>query len=823
MNGAGAGDSRRELLNAWNERSQSSGSDASSCRGPEAQFLISSLDWALRRGSQTPELGRAARSWGARFTAPVEALAALSVLRGVVLEATSAPGVTSPEDDAPVTAETVNKVMDQLMLEAVDAASVNLRVQARTDPLTGCANRLALNEDLTHAANSATRSGLDLALAAVDLDGLKRINDTRGHKAGDAALQALVARLRSALRDADTLYRTGGDEFVVVAPFTDATGAAAMLQRALESDGPRFSWGVASMRAIGQAALEDPELLVIAADTDLYARRRSSRDDAGGAAAATVAGAVAGASAGAVSAAAAPGAAAAAPGAAAAAPGAEAVAPGAAAVTAGAATTAAGAATTAAGATGAATTAAGATGAATTAAGATTTDVATAEETTKATDASNTLMGTSKARAIVPALTQRTIAPALVVIGSSVKRSKAAMGSAGTSVLSGSRRQRAAFAAAATSAVVAARRHRVSAASVAASLLLLVAVSVGLVALLDQGTTPARHAALGGSSGSRRPSGSGQSNSGSPSSPSTSPSSPSNSPSRSGGGTSSNSAGGTGAGASGSTSNTSNTSPSGSGTGSSSVSGGSSRSSAANSGSTGSSATANTSGNSGKSGTPSSPTSGPSGSPSGSGTSPNSGSSGSPGSGTFAGPEQPASASPSETGNSGVSTTPASGAGSSSPSSFSATTPKSTQLSEEQIAEAVKAFEAKQFAEAVTAAEADAAVRDEQAVIGLREAEAAAARDAEAAVAANHAEEAASAATTAVDEQKTIDQADALRALEVAAAVKALWAQQHTPPALPPPAFSTVLPRNDTSQVSTESSAITNSATSSTTLQQPRR
>jgi diguanylate cyclase (GGDEF)-like protein len=278
MNGDGAGDSRRDLLQSWNERCRSSAADGGPCSGPDAVFLVSALSSALRRGSQTPELGRAARSWGAHFTAPVEALSALSALREVVLEASRVPGVVTPRGEPPVAAQTINKVMDQLMLEAVDAASVNLRVQARTDPLTGCANRLALSEDLAHAANSATRSGLDIALAEVDLDGLKRINDTRGHAAGDAALKALVTRLRSALRDADTLYRTGGDEFVVVAPFTDASGAAAMLQRALETNGPRFSWGVASMRAIGQAAIEDPELLVIAADTDLYARRRSARE-----------------------------------------------------------------------------------------------------------------------------------------------------------------------------------------------------------------------------------------------------------------------------------------------------------------------------------------------------------------------------------------------------------------------------------------------------------------------------------------------------------------------------------------------------------------
>ena len=251
--------------------------DHGHCSGPEALSLVSALFPALGSGSQTPDLGRAARSWGTTFSAPVEALAALSALRKVVVDAARAPLAGSALFGLPVTVDSANGVVDQLMLEAVDAASANLRTLARTDPLTGCANRLALREDLSYAAGAAARSGLDLSVVALDLDGLKKINDTRGHAAGDAALRALVARLSAELRDADTLYRTGGDEFVVVAPFTDAAGAAAMLERASGGGGPSFSWGIASMRAMGARAAENPELLTAAADSDLYARRRRTR------------------------------------------------------------------------------------------------------------------------------------------------------------------------------------------------------------------------------------------------------------------------------------------------------------------------------------------------------------------------------------------------------------------------------------------------------------------------------------------------------------------------------------------------------------------
>lgn len=275
---AGGMDARRQLLSAWEHRCRESGFDPAPCSSPDALYLISALSVALQSGTQTSELGRAARSWGARFTAPVEALAALAALREVVLEATAEPREGAWARDLPVATDSVSHVVDQLMLEAVDAASAKLRALARTDPLTGSANRLALREDLGHSVRSAARSGLDLALAAIDLDGLKGINDTNGHAAGDAALKDLVARLRSALRDADQLYRTGGDEFVAVAPFTDEHGATAMLERASEGEGPSFSWGVASLRKVGHRAIEDPDLLLAAADADLYSRRRRARE-----------------------------------------------------------------------------------------------------------------------------------------------------------------------------------------------------------------------------------------------------------------------------------------------------------------------------------------------------------------------------------------------------------------------------------------------------------------------------------------------------------------------------------------------------------------
>ena len=256
-------------------------------------FLVTALSSALRSGSETPELGRAARTWGARFSTPVEALSVLTLLRDALIDL----GVATSDGRGPVSATTVNRFFDQMSMEAVDAASANLRAAARHDPLTGCANRRALDEDLPRALASAERSKLDLAVAVVDLDGLKQINDAEGHAAGDSALRSLVDALRQALREADTLYRAGGDEFVVVAPFTDAAGARALMRRAERMGAPHFSWGVAGLNqaralasegrerrdsrhgaqgGIGAGALGALALLELA-DADLYRRRRAAR------------------------------------------------------------------------------------------------------------------------------------------------------------------------------------------------------------------------------------------------------------------------------------------------------------------------------------------------------------------------------------------------------------------------------------------------------------------------------------------------------------------------------------------------------------------
>jgi|GEM_PF-1332381 len=87
---------------------------------------------------------------------------------------------------------------------------------AHFDALTGLPNRLLLADRMQQAMGQALRRGERLAVAFLDLDGFKAVNDTLGHEAGDRLLMALAKRMKSILRDGDALARLGGDEFVVV-------------------------------------------------------------------------------------------------------------------------------------------------------------------------------------------------------------------------------------------------------------------------------------------------------------------------------------------------------------------------------------------------------------------------------------------------------------------------------------------------------------------------------------------------------------------------------------------------------------------------------
>ncbi len=108
-----------------------------------------------------------------------------------------------------------------------------LKHQALHDALTDLPNRTLLDERLQSELAAAAARGATLALAVVDLDRFKEVNDTLGHHAGDTLLQEVADRFRGVLRDADFVARLGGDEFAVVLRDADAESAGPIVERLL--------------------------------------------------------------------------------------------------------------------------------------------------------------------------------------------------------------------------------------------------------------------------------------------------------------------------------------------------------------------------------------------------------------------------------------------------------------------------------------------------------------------------------------------------------------------------------------------------------------
>jgi diguanylate cyclase (GGDEF)-like protein len=91
-----------------------------------------------------------------------------------------------------------------------------VRHQASHDPLTGLPNRILFRDRLHGAIQRANRHRGQFALACIDIDGFKHVNDSHGHAAGDALLQEIAARLSAHLRSNDSVARLGGDEFALL-------------------------------------------------------------------------------------------------------------------------------------------------------------------------------------------------------------------------------------------------------------------------------------------------------------------------------------------------------------------------------------------------------------------------------------------------------------------------------------------------------------------------------------------------------------------------------------------------------------------------------
>ena len=162
-------------------------------------------------------------------------------------------------------------------------------VLARTDALTGLANRRAAEERLTQEIDRAARYSHPLTVLLADIDGFKAINDRHGHPAGDAVLRELATRLQRVVRATDLLARWGGDEFVVICPETDDAAAAQVAgklvrvaRHGIEAGDVMVDCGLSVGWTTAFAADLDARRLVRAADQALYRSKQAGRGRATG-------------------------------------------------------------------------------------------------------------------------------------------------------------------------------------------------------------------------------------------------------------------------------------------------------------------------------------------------------------------------------------------------------------------------------------------------------------------------------------------------------------------------------------------------------------
>ena len=163
-------------------------------------------------------------------------------------------------------------------------SALELSRLARTDHLTGIANRAQFELAVASEIQQAARSGESFAVLCMDLDGFKEINDEHGHAAGDEVLREVARRLQTQVREGDTVARLGGDEFGIVMRRGTAEEARSLAQRivaTVELPVALPSGGVVAVgMSVGDASFsadaDTADALMAQADRTLYVSKRSS-------------------------------------------------------------------------------------------------------------------------------------------------------------------------------------------------------------------------------------------------------------------------------------------------------------------------------------------------------------------------------------------------------------------------------------------------------------------------------------------------------------------------------------------------------------------
>ncbi len=173
----------------------------------------------------------------------------------------------------------------QMLEDDLRTATAQIERVAQTDALTGALNRRGLDLLGGEALRESNSRNLPAAVIMLDLDWFKQVNDSLGHVAGDELLRAVAALCQGTLRTEDVFARFGGEEFVIVAPNTDASEAMQLAERvrqAVERAHFEATGGARVTASLGVASAEQGSLdeLLKSADEAMYAAKQAGRNRA---------------------------------------------------------------------------------------------------------------------------------------------------------------------------------------------------------------------------------------------------------------------------------------------------------------------------------------------------------------------------------------------------------------------------------------------------------------------------------------------------------------------------------------------------------------
>jgi len=209
----------------------------------------------------------------------------------VGLEAGADDYLTKPFDRSELIARLKTALRVLELEKSLKDAYEKIRLLSITDKLTGCYNRLYMDEYLAKEIARATRYNRPVSLVMADIDHFKRVNDTHGHQAGDLILKNFVLSIREGLRqNVDWIARYGGEEFLMVLPETDFESAMLSAERLRRIVSERFtaynekeiritaSFGVAGFNPSAKIKNIPCETIIDQADKALYQAKDEGRN-----------------------------------------------------------------------------------------------------------------------------------------------------------------------------------------------------------------------------------------------------------------------------------------------------------------------------------------------------------------------------------------------------------------------------------------------------------------------------------------------------------------------------------------------------------------